>query len=118
MSEALLSSVDILVVNRVEAAMLSGRDVADRESAIAALKELAAPGRSIIVTLGGAGVVVQCAGEATLFVPPKGVEVTSTHGAGDCFIGALAARVAKGDSIKQAATFANHAAADFVSRPN
>jgi ribokinase len=118
MSEALLGGVDILVVNRVEAAMLSGRDVSDRESAIVALKELAAPGRSIIVTLGGAGVVVQPAKGTPLFVPPKVVEVISTHGAGDCFIGALASRIAKGDPIEQAATFANQAAADFVSCRN
>jgi ribokinase len=116
MSEALLGAVDILVVNRVEAAMLSGRDVSDQESAIAALKELAAPVRSIIITLGGAGLVVQRADEVPFFVRPKVVEVTSTHGAGDCFIGALAARIAGGDPIEVAATFAKEAAAEFVSR--
>jgi ribokinase len=116
MSELLLCTIDILVVNRVEAAMLSGRDVSNLESAIAALKELAAPGRSIIITLGGAGVVVQGANETPFFVPPKVVEVTSSHGAGDCFIGSLAARIARGDPIQQAATYANEIAAGFVSR--
>jgi ribokinase len=116
MSDALLGAVDILVVNRVEAAMLSGCEVFDRDSAFAALKELVAPGRSVIVTLGGAGVVAQSAGAAPIFMPPKAVQVVSTHGAGDCFIGAFAARIAKGDRTDQAAAFANGVAADFVSR--
>ena len=116
MSDALLGAVDILVVNRVEATMLSGREVFDRDSAFAALTELVAPGRSVVVTLGAAGVVAQSAGAAPAFTPPKAVEVVSTHGAGDCFIGAFAARIAKGDRIDQAAAFANGVAADFVSR--
>lgn len=117
MSDALLGAVDILVVNRVEATMLSGRDVSDRDSAFAALQRLAAPGRSVIVTLGGAGVVTKPAGAEPVFAPPRIVDVVSTHGAGDCFIGALAARIAKGDSIEQAAAIANSVAAEFVSRP-
>lgn len=116
MSDALLRAVDILVVNRVEAAMLSGREVFDRDSAFAALKELVAPRRSVIVTLGGAGVVTQAGGAAPIFTPPKAVEVVSTHGAGDCFIGALAARIAKGDRTDHAVAYANGVAADFVSR--
>jgi ribokinase len=116
MSNALLGAVDILVVNRVEAAMLSGCEVFDRDSAFAALKGLVAPGRSVIVTLGGAGVVTQSAGMAPTFTPPKVVEVVSTHGAGDCFIGAFATRIAKGGRTDRAAAFANGVAADFVSR--
>lgn len=116
MSDALLSAIDVLVVNRVEAAILSGCEVFDRDSAFAALKALVAPGRSVIVTLGGAGVVTLPAGATPIFTPPKAVEVVSTHGAGDCFIGAFAARIAKGDRIDQAAAFANDVAADFVSR--
>ena len=115
--EALLGAIDILVVNRVEATMLSGREVTDRESAFAALGALSGPGRSVIVTLGGAGVVAQQAGAAPLFSPPKVVEVISTHGAGDCFIGALAAGLANGDLLEQAVLQANDAAADFVSQP-
>ena len=115
MSEDLLGSVDILVVNRVEATMLAGCEVSNHESALAALKGLAAPGRSVIFTLGGSGVVVKPAGAPPVFLPPKVVEVVSTHGAGDCFIGVLAARIAMGTPIEQAARFANDAAADFVS---
>jgi sugar/nucleoside kinase (ribokinase family) len=39
------------------------------------------------------------------------VEVVSTHGAGDAFAGALAARLAKGDGLGEALRFAQGAAA-------
>jgi ribokinase len=116
MSAALLDVVDVLVVNRVEASMLAQREVADRAGAIVALPRLAAPGRSVVVTLGGDGLVVQSDGAEAIEIAPKNVKVVSTHGAGDCFVGALAARIAEGDLLNQAAEFANAAAADHVSR--
>ena len=42
---------------------------------------------------------------------------TDTHGAGDAFIGALAARWASGVSVVEAVRFANAVAALFVSTP-
>jgi ribokinase len=48
-------------------------------------------------------------------VPALPVKVISTHGAGDCFCGALAARLASGDEIEFACRFASSAAARFVS---
>jgi ribokinase len=116
MSDALLRLVDILIVNRVEAAMLSDVAVEDREGAFAAAPRLAAPGRSVIVTLGGGGVVVQPDGEPAFWIAPKPVNVVSTHGAGDCFVGALATRLARGDDLRAAAEFANVAAAAHVSQ--
>ena len=113
-SDELLDRVDVLIVNRVEASMLSEVAVADRESAITALPRLLARGRSVIVTLGGDGLVIQSAGAAGEWIAPKVVTVISTHGAGDCFVGALAARLAAGDAPRQAADFANESAADFV----
>jgi ribokinase len=44
------------------------------------------------------------------------VEVTSTHGAGDCFVGVLAAQLAKGSELSTACHNANQAAALYVSR--
>ena len=116
MSAGFLRLVDILIVNRVEAAMLSQRAVEDREGAFAAAPRLAAPGRSVIVTLGGGGLVVQPDGELAFWIAPKPVKVVSTHGAGDCFVGALASRLARGDDLSAAAEFANAAAAAHVSR--
>jgi len=45
-------------------------------------------------------------------------ELVDTHGAGDAFIGALAARLASGASVAEAVRFANAAAALFVSMPS
>jgi ribokinase len=114
---ALLDNVDVLVVNRVEAQMMSGLNVADEAGARAALSALSSSTRNVIVTLGGEGLVVQTRdGDVSAFAPHK-VTVQSTHGAGDCFIGALASRLASGDALLDACAYANKAAALFVSLP-
>jgi sugar/nucleoside kinase (ribokinase family) len=46
-------------------------------------------------------------GASAEWIAPKRVNVVSTHGAGDCFVGVLAARLAGGDFLRQAAGFAN-----------
>ena len=116
MSEEFLSLVDVLVVNRVEAEGLAGEPVADAGAALAALPKLGAGKRDVVVTLGGAGLVLQPKGQAPTAIAPIKVKVVSTHGAGDCFVGALAARLAAGDSLLAAARAANAAAAAFVAQ--
>jgi ribokinase len=64
----------------------------------------------VIVTLGGEGLVAASA-EGVVRMAASKVEVVSTHGAGDAFTGALAARLAKGDGLGEALTFAQGAAA-------
>ncbi len=111
----LLAAVDVLVVNRVEAEMLAGRPVHDRASAIAALSDLGTDRRSVVVTLGGAGLVVAPRGGAPVEIAAVPITVVSTHGAGDCFVGTLAARLAAGADLVDACRAANAAAAAFVS---
>lgn len=111
---ALLACVDLLVVNRVEAAQMSGLPVSDRASAEQAGRALA-QGRAVIVTLGGDGLVLIEADGTAQAIAAEPVTVVSTHGAGDCFIGTLAARLAAGDTLPAACHAANHAAAVFVS---
>ena len=115
-STELLDRVDVLIVNRVEAEMFSGTKVADRDGAMDALPKLAKAARGVVVTLGGDGLVVQAADDAPLWIAPKPVKVVSSHGAGDCFVGTLAAKMARGAALLQAAEFANIAAANFVGR--
>jgi ribokinase len=103
---ALMARVDVLVVNRGEAAALAG--VADPEAAAVALRAKG-PG-VVIVTLGGDGLVAASAEGVVRMAAPR-VEVVSTHGAGDAFTGALAARLAKGDALAEALRFAQGAAA-------
>ncbi len=102
----LMARVDVLVVNRGEAAALAG--VADPEGAAVALRARG-PG-VVIVTLGGEGLVAASEDGVVRLAAPK-VEVVSTHGAGDAFTGALAERLARGDGLAEALRFAQGAAA-------
>ncbi|MDQ0472576.1 PfkB family carbohydrate kinase [Labrys wisconsinensis] len=116
LGEDLLDLVDVLVVNRIEAEMLTGLPVIGRPGARAALAALGAGRRSVVVTLGGEGLVAAGAGETPFELAAEPVTVVSTHGAGDCFVGALAGRLVAGEDLRQACAFANRAAAAFVSR--
>jgi len=115
MDSALFDHLDTLVVNRVEAEMISGLEVKDLDSASAALPVLGAGRRNVIITLGGDGLVVQERGQSVVRLGAHPVAVVSSHGAGDCFIGALASRLAQGQTLIEAARFANRAAAVYVS---
>jgi ribokinase len=114
LGDDLIDRVDILVVNRVEAEMLAGRAVPDRAAALAVLPALGADRRTVIVTLGAGGLVVAVPGAAPVGIEAVPVTAVSTHGAGDCFVGALASRLAKADVMVEACRFANAKAADFV----
>lgn len=87
----LLSQVDVLVVNEIEAAALFGLAVRDHESAHLALKAAvrSRPGLTVI-TLGAQGVAYCVSGSEPESIPAIQVEVVDTTGAGDAFVGALA----------------------------
>jgi ribokinase len=116
LAPALLASVDLLVVNRGEAADLLGRDEAtlDPDDAAAQLRSQG-PG-AVIVTLGAEGLVLAEAGGRS-HQPGRPVPVVSTHGAGDAFLGALAAEWGRGAPLARAAAFGQAAAALHVSLP-
>jgi ribokinase len=113
-SPALLECLDLLVVNRGEAADLLSRPEAtlDPEQAAADLRAFGPA--AVIVTMGGGGLVLAEAG-GILRQAASAVDVVSTHGAGDAFIGALAAEWARGASLSAAAAFGQAAAALHVS---
>ena len=81
---------DVLVVNRVEAGDLLGREVGDARTAVVALGRIA-PATDCILTLGDKGVIMATREGEVLHLPAPEVQVISTHGAGDVFCGALAA---------------------------
>lgn len=110
MSDAFLGLVDVLVVNRVEAAMLSGT-----EDMATALVVLHSPTRDVVLTRGGDGLMLMTRDGQRIDIPALPVTLVSSHGAGDCFCGALAARLAAGDGIEAACRFATEAAGRFVS---
>ena len=114
LSNELLSRVDLLVVNRIEAEMMNGNAVSDKVSAFAALRKLRAKSRDVIITLGGQGLVYCVRDQSPQFIKPHKVTVKSTHGAGDSFVGALAHRLAAGADHASACAYANWVAANFV----
>ena len=117
MSPVLRGAVDVLVVNAVEAEMMGAGAVTDLASALAAARHLAAVQGSVIVTAGARGLAACTQGEAQIVLPARAVQAVSTHGAGDCFTGALAAALARGVGLAEACTLASDAAADHVARP-
>ena len=93
---------------------MSGVEVKDAETAKKALPALGAGRRDVIITLGGEGLVLQSRRDGPRFIAPNKVIAVSSHGAGDCFLGALAARLADGAALADACLAANRAAAAFV----
>lgn len=113
---SLLEPLDPLVVNEHEAAFLLGSAVEGVEGALAAAPELLSLGsRSAVITLGAEGAVVAGEGGASHFPAPE-VPVVDTTGAGDAFVGALAAKLARGASLEEAAAYAVRAGAAAVTK--
>jgi len=110
----LFALTDILVVNRVEAADLTGVP-ADRADPAAALGRLTGAGaRAAVVTLGAEGLVAAdtaADGGAPFALPAFAVSPVSSHGAGDAFIGAMAAELARGAGFRAALRFGQACAA-------
>jgi ribokinase len=119
MSGELLALVDILVLNETELGFLAGVELSDSDEAAriidVARKLQAREDQTICVTLGKRGVLV-LAGREELSVPGRAVKAIDTTGAGDCFVGALAARLSEGAALRTALTFANAAASISVQR--
>ncbi|BAV48449.1 PfkB domain-containing protein [Mesorhizobium loti] len=118
LSDELIALVDILVVNAIEAEFLAGMAVVERlDGAAQAARLLVYLCPVAIVTAGGEGVACcDRTGEA-FALPAIPVKLVSTHGAGDEFVGALAAALARGQDIRAAVTAANAASALLVSTP-
>ncbi len=106
--------IDILVVNAVEAEMMGAGHVSCLDSASDAAKKLGAQFDCVVVTAGAEGLAAWGGGNLGLKLPAKKVSVVSSHGAGDAFVGALAAELARGSELEQAGKAASDAAAMHV----
>jgi ribokinase len=115
----LLDLVDILILNESELGLLAKselRDSDDHTRFIEAARLLQAGTDKIIcVTLGRRGMVA-LVGDRPLSIPGRAVEALDTTGAGDCFVGAIAAQLANGQPIRDAFDYANIAASICVQR--
>ena len=114
---ALPGYVDILVVNAIEAEMLGSAPVNSLADAEEAAEHLTSRFGAVVVTAGGDGVAFQDEAGAKISLPGVPVKVQSTHGAGDMFVGTLAARLAMGNDVRTALSVANQQAAKLVSTP-
>jgi ribokinase len=112
MNEELLSLTNLLIVNKGEAAMLTGQDE-DSMSPMGTARALEDQvAGQVLITLGRHGVA-----SVDDIHPAHPVRVISTHGAGDAFTGALATLWAQDATMIEAITFAQTAAALHCATP-
>jgi ribokinase len=112
----MLELVDILTPNQSEAAILAGEQPdSGGEGSIQRLASVLGV-RNMVVTLGSRGAMILEDGKSTL-VPAFPITPVDTTAAGDAFNGALAVSLARGESLAQAARYANAAGAMAASRP-
>ncbi len=116
---AVLDLVDVLILNESELSFLTEtelRDTDDHARFIEAVGCLqTGPDQIICVTLGKRGALALINGEP-LIIAGRTVKAVDTTGAGDCFVGAVAAGLSAGNSIRDALAYANVAASICVQR--
>jgi ribokinase len=115
----MLKSIDIAVLNEIELAAATGgaiRATSGRSAIAEACDQLRRQGpRTVIATLGPRGAVVVTR-EGPTSIPAFAAKVVDTTGAGDCFVGALAVKLAAGAPPAEAARFACAAAACSIEK--
>lgn len=115
-SDEVLSKVDLITPNEVEAEILTGICIDSEEAANQAAKWFFERGvRNVLITLGGRGVYIST-GEKSGIIPAYKVEAIDTTGAGDAFNGGLLAALSEGKDLWEAGVFANALAALSVQR--
>ena len=99
----LLDRVDVLVANEHEAPVVARAAGFDADTPVASGRALSAGGaRAVVVTLGGEGAVAFKGGKAWHVPALRLDNVVDTTGAGDAFVGALAAALDRGMEWKDA----------------
>ena len=109
--------IDLLIVNQLEAKMLLNEEprVFNNLDALRKLQNLGP--KEVIITLGADGYTGISKNGEIFSEPGIKVDVLSTHGAGDSFVGTLAAFICKGEPINIAAQYAQASSALHVKTP-
>lgn len=110
---ALVPLIDVLVVNAVEAEMMGAGPVTDLVSAAGAARALSDRFPTVVVTAGSRGLAAVTP-DQSFTLAAEAVTVVSSHGAGDAFVGALAAGLARGQDFRASVGAASQAAARHV----
>ena len=114
--DELLSKIDLITPNEVEAEILTGVKVDSEEAADQAAQWFFARGvKNVLITLGGRGVYINT-GDKKGIIPAYKVNAVDTTGAGDAFNGGLLAALSEGKDLWEAADFANALAALSVQK--
>ncbi|PSL11456.1 ribokinase [Fusobacterium naviforme] len=115
-SDELLSRVDLITPNEVEAEILTGIPVTSEENAARAADWFFAKGvKEVIITLGDRGVYVATK-QRRGRIPAFQVKAVDTTGAGDAFNGGLVTALTEGQTLWEAAVFASALAALSVQK--
>lgn len=116
LSNDLLTCIDIITPNEVEAEILTGIKVIDAASAEEAAEKLRSTGvKNVIITMGAAGAFL-LTDKVSKLIPVVPVRAVDTTAAGDVFNGALAVAISEGKDLEEAVVFANKAASISVTR--
>ena len=109
--------IDVLIVNQLEAKMLLNEEpsIFNNLDALRKLQNLGP--KEVIITLGADGYTGISKNGEIFSEPGIKVDVLSTHGAGDSFVGTLAAFICKGEPINIAAQYAQASSALHVKTP-
>ena len=109
--------IDLLIVNQLEAKMLLNEEpsIFNKLDALRKLQNLGP--KEVIITLGADGYTGISKNGEIFSEPGIKVDVLSTHGAGDSFVGTLAAFICKGEPINIAAQYAQASSALHVKTP-
>jgi ribokinase len=111
--EIALRAVDVLVVNATEGAWLAehlgcGATAADLHRRL--------DGIGVVLTRGGEGAEI-ASREGMWHEPARPIQPIDTTAAGDCFVGVLAHRLDRGETLRSAVRRASNAAAVCCTRP-
>jgi len=105
-SSEMLAVCDPIVLNEPEAAFLLGREITSITEALHAAQELLKRAKSVVITLGSKGAVYAQIDESgrteSKHFETKKVKAVDTTGAGDAFVGAMTAALARGSKLGEA----------------
>ncbi|RWX50618.1 D-beta-D-heptose 7-phosphate kinase; D-beta-D-heptose 1-phosphate adenosyltransferase, partial [Candidatus Electrothrix marina] len=108
----------VITPNNFEASRISGIDIRDEETLLAAARQIREEisCEAVLITRGEAGMALLEGDDSLVTIPTMAQEVYDVTGAGDTVAATLALGLAAGCSMTEAAVLANHAAGIVVGK--